>query len=141
VRRDNGAKEDIPEAELSTRIPALLEQIQKDMLERATATRDSHIREVTEWKDFVPALQEGCMVLTPFCNELEWEETVKTKSREESLSLMGLEDEAENTATSAAAKTLCIPYKKNAESPVTADTKCFVSGKPAKCWVLWGRSY
>ncbi|OWZ10856.1 Proline-tRNA ligase [Phytophthora megakarya] len=141
VRRDNGAKEDIPEADLATRIPALLEQIQKDMLERATAERDHHIREVTEWKDFVPALQEGCMVLTPFCNEVEWEETVKTKSREESLALMGLEDEAENTATSAAAKTLCIPYKKNDENPVTADTKCFISGKPAKCWVLWGRSY
>ncbi|KAG1696353.1 hypothetical protein DVH05_015558 [Phytophthora capsici] len=141
VRRDNGAKEDIPEAELATRIPALLEQIQQDMLERATAQRDSHIREVTDWKDFVPALQEGCMVLTPFCDEIEWEETVKTKSREESLELMGLEDEAENTATSAAAKTLCIPYKKNEENPVTADTKCFISGKPAKCWVLWGRSY
>ncbi|KAG6620843.1 proline-tRNA ligase [Phytophthora cinnamomi] len=141
VRRDNGAKEDIPEAELATRIPALLEQIQQDMLDRATAQRDSHIREVTEWKDFVPALQEGCMVLTPFCNEIEWEEVVKTKSREESLALMGLEDEAENAATSAAAKTLCIPYKKNDESPVGADTKCFISGKPATCWVLWGRSY
>ncbi|ETP28938.1 proline-tRNA ligase [Phytophthora nicotianae P10297] len=141
VRRDNGAKEDIPEAELATRIPALLEQIQQEMLERATAQRDSHIREVTDWKDFVPSLQDGCMALTPFCDEIEWEEIVKTKSREESLALMGLEDEAENTATSAAAKTLCIPYKKNDESPVTADTKCFISGKPAKCWVLWGRSY
>ncbi|KAL4100124.1 hypothetical protein PRIC1_007920 [Phytophthora ramorum] len=116
-------------------------QIQADMLERATKTRDSHTREITEWKDFVPALQDGCMALTPFCDEIEWEEIVKTKSREESLTLMGLEDEAENTATSAAAKTLCIPYKKNEESPVTADTKCFISGKPAKCWVLWGRSY
>lgn len=141
VRRDNGAKEDIPEAELATRIPALLEEIQQNMLDRATAQRDSHIREVTEWKDFVPTLQDGCMALTPFCNELEWEETVKDKSRDESLSLMGLEDEAENTATSAAAKTLCIPYEKNAKSPVTADMKCFISGKPAKCWVLWGRSY
>ncbi|KAF1775257.1 Prolyl-tRNA synthetase, class II [Phytophthora cactorum] len=141
VRRDNGAKEDIPEAELATRIPALLEQIQQDMLERATAQRDSHIHEVTDWKDFVPCLQDGCMALTPFCNEIEWEEIVKTKSREESLALMGLEDEAENTATSAAAKTLCIPFKKNEENPVAADTKCFISGKPAKCWVLWGRSY
>ncbi|CAI5707671.1 unnamed protein product [Peronospora farinosa] len=141
VRRDNGAKEDVPETELASRIPALLEQIQQDMLERATAQRDSQIREVTDWKDFMPALQDGCMVLTPFCNEIEWEEIVKTKSREESLTLMGLEEEADNTATSAAAKTLCIPFTKNEESPVTAETKCFISGKPAKCWVLWGRSY
>lgn len=81
VRRDNGAKEDIPEAELATRIPALLEQIQQDMLERATAERDSHIREVTEWKDFVPALQEGCMVLTLFCNEIEGGGREDQKSR------------------------------------------------------------
>ncbi|CAI5735072.1 unnamed protein product [Peronospora destructor] len=141
VRRDNGAKEDISETELASRIPALLEQIQQDMLERATAQRDSQIREVTDWKDFMPALQDGCLVLTPFCNEVEWEEIVKTKSREESLTFMGLEEEADNTATSAAAKTLCVPFRKNEESPVTAETKCFISGKPAKCWVLWGRSY
>lgn len=141
VRRDNGVKEDIAESDLATRIPALLEEIQHDMLQRATAVRDRHLREITEWKDFVPCLHEGCMALTPFCNETEWEEIVKTKSRTESLTLMGLEDEAENTATSAAAKTLCIPYQKNEVSPVTSDTKCFISGKPAKCWVLWGRSY
>lgn len=140
VRRDNGAKEDIPMAELATRIPALLEQIQKEMLERARTERDGHIRKITEWKDFVNALQDGCMVLTPFCNETEWEEVVKTKSREESLALMGLEEEAENTATSAAAKTLCIPFQFN-EDAVEDGLKCFISGKPAKCWILWGRSY
>lgn len=140
VRRDNGAKEDIPVAELSAKIPALLEQIQKDMLERARSERDGRVRKVTEWKDFVGALNEGCMVLTPFCNETEWEENVKTKSREESLALMGLAEEAENTATSAAAKTLCIPFEHN-EVPIAEGLKCFVSGKPAKCWILWGRSY
>lgn len=140
VRRDNGEKIDLPVADLTTSIPKLLEQIQKDMLVRARAERDSRIKRVTEWKDFVPALQEGCMVLTPFCNETEWEETVKTKSREESLALMGLAEEAENTATSAAAKTLCIPYEHNT-SEMPSDVKCFVSGKPAKCWILWGRSY
>ncbi|TYZ66754.1 hypothetical protein PybrP1_013093 [[Pythium] brassicae (nom. inval.)] len=140
VRRDNGAKVDLPVAELATAIPALLEQIQRDMLERARGERDARVKRVTEWADFVPALQEGCMVLTPFCNETEWEETVKTKSREESLALMGLAEEAENTATSAAAKTLCIPFEHNA-GEMPSDLKCFVSGKPAKCWILWGRSY
>lgn len=140
VRRDNGEKQDIPVVELAAKIPALLEQIQHDMLERARAERNTRIKRVTEWKDFVPALQEGCMVLTPFCNETEWEETVKTKSREESLALMGLAEEAENTATSAAAKTLCIPFEENV-GEIDSSLKCFVSGKPAKCWILWGRSY
>ncbi|DBA03030.1 TPA: hypothetical protein N0F65_003218 [Lagenidium giganteum] len=133
VRRDNGAKEDIAVPDLATKIPALLEQMQKEMLERARKERDGRIKKVLEWKDFVPALQEGCMVLTPFCNETEFEELVKTKSREESLALMGLDDEAENTATSAAAKTLCIPYEYNT-TPVAEDLKCFVSGKPANSY-------
>ena len=33
----------------------------------------------------MPALNAGCMCLTPFCNEEEWEEAAKAKSKEESL--------------------------------------------------------
>lgn len=47
------------------------------------------------------------IVLTPFCNETEWEEKVKKLSRAEALNG---EVEAETTATSVAAKTLCIPH-------------------------------
>lgn len=46
-------------------------------------------------------------MLTPFCNETEWEEKVKKLSRAEALNG---EVEAETTATSVAAKTLCIPH-------------------------------
>jgi prolyl-tRNA synthetase len=46
--------------------------------------------------------------------------------------------EAVTTATSVAAKTLCKPFD---HPPLSEDTKCFVSGLPAKAWVLWGRSY
>jgi prolyl-tRNA synthetase len=42
------------------------------------------------------------------------------------------------TSTSVAAKTLCIPLE---QPPLPEGTKCFISGKPAKKWVLWGRSY
>jgi prolyl-tRNA synthetase len=37
-----------------------------------------------------------------------------------------------------AAKTLCIPFD---QPELPAGTPCFISGKPAECWVLWGRSY
>lgn len=46
-------------------------------------------------------------MLTPFCNETEWEEKVKKLSRAEALKEG--EVELETTATSVAAKTLCIP--------------------------------
>ena len=36
------------------------------------------------------------------------------------------------------AKTLCIPLE---QPDLPEGTKCFRSGKPAKNWVLWGRSY
>jgi prolyl-tRNA synthetase len=140
VRRDNNEKVDIPFSDLNTRIPLLLEQIQKDMLARARKERDNCIRVVSQWSDFVKHIADGCMVLTPFCNEVEWEEQVKTRSREESLAMMGEEGEAENTATSVAAKSLCMPFENNA-MPMADGTKCFISGKPAKCWILWGRSY
>ena len=87
---------------------------------------------------FVPALDKKMMVLTPFCDEEEWEDKVKDMSKEESLKLLGEDGEDARTSTSVAAKTLCIPYD---QPELPAGTPCFVSGKPAKCWVLWGRSY
>ena len=60
-----------------------------------------------EWGEFVPALNDGCMCLTPFCDEEEEEEAVKKRSREEALDG---EEEEERCATSVAAKTLCKPY-------------------------------
>ncbi|KAH9117865.1 hypothetical protein LEN26_012370 [Aphanomyces euteiches] len=140
VRRDNNEKIDIAFSDLQVKIPQLLEQIQMDMFERAREERDSRIRVVTQWSDFVKNIADGCMVLTPFCNEKEWEEQVKQRSREESLAMLGEEGEAENTATSVAAKSLCLPFEHNA-LPIEEGVKCFISGQPAKCWILWGRSY
>lgn len=42
------------------------------------------------------------------------------------------------TADAMGAKTLCIPLEQPELAP---GTKCFVTGKPAKNWALWGRSY
>ena len=93
---------------LTQKVALLLVTMQHDLLSKARKSRDDNIVKVWEWKDFVPALQKGHMVLTPFCNEIEWEEQVKTKSRDEYLDG---EAEDERTATSVAAKTLCIPFK------------------------------
>jgi len=136
VRRDNRSKVDINRDEfINGKAIELLETIHNDMYERAKGERDSHLVQVREWKDFVPALNQKNMVLTPFCNETEWEEKVKERSREEALA--GEVEDAQ-TSTSAAAKTLCIPFE---QPELPSGTPCFISGKPATCWVLWGRSY
>ena len=66
------------------------------------------------------------------------EEAVKERSRAEALAALGQDGEDERTATSLAAKTLCVPH---AQPPLAAGTPCFFTGKPATCWCLWGRSY
>jgi len=135
VRRDTGEKEDVPVAVLVQKVALALVTMQNDLLERAR--EKAKVEHVLKWEDFVPALQLGKMVLTPFCDETEWEENVKDKSKAEALAGMD-EEEDDKCATPVAAKTLCIPFD---QPPLPEGTPCFVSGKPAKCWVLWGRSY
>ena len=135
VRRDNGEKIDRPVEDLDDYLEKLMETIQSDMFNKAKAARDEKLVQVKEWKDFVPALNDKCLVMTPFCDEGEWEEKVKKLSRAEAL--QG-EEEAATTSTSVAAKTLCKPFE---QPPLPEGTTCFISGKPAKTWVIWGRSY
>jgi len=140
VIRHDGHKEDMAVEGLGVALKAKLDEIQNTMFAKAKAARDSHVVQVTEWKDFVPNLEKNNLVLTPWCGgeHQEWEEWVKTTSREESLKARGEEQEDEKTATSVAAKTLCIPFK---QPDLPAGTKCIASGMDATCWVLWGRSY
>lgn len=140
VIRHNGEKIDLPVEGLGACLKEKLEDIHKAMFEKACVERDNHVKQITEWKDFVPTLEQNNLVLTPWCGpeHEDWEEWVKKTSREESLANMGEEAEDERTATSVAAKTLCIPF----DQPELPDgSKCIASGMPATCWVLWGRSY
>jgi prolyl-tRNA synthetase len=140
VIRYNGVKEDHPVEGLAGLLKQKLEDIQNAMFAKAKEARDSHVVQITEWKDFVPNLEKHNLVLTPWCGgeHQDWEDWVKKTSREESLRLSGQDAEDEQTATSVAAKTLCIPFD---QPELPEGTKCIASGLPATCWVLWGRSY
>mmetsp|Transcript_38436 Transcript_38436/g.46356 ORF Transcript_38436/g.46356 Transcript_38436/m.46356 type:complete len:501 (+) Transcript_38436:50-1552(+) len=124
VRRDTNAKVVCKIADVVKTVKEICETMQAEMLARAVAKRNSQITTVLEWKDFVPALDKKHMVIAPWCEEVESEELVKKKSNDES--------------DGGAAKTLCIPF---VQPPLPAGTKCFITGKPAKSWTLWGRSY
>lgn len=140
VSRYNGDKEDFSVVGIGALLKEKLDTIQGAMFTNAKKARDEHLVKVTEWKDFVPNLELNNLVLTPWCGgeHQEWEEWVKDKSREESLASRGEAGEDERTATSVAAKTLCIPFD---QPELPEGTKCIASGNPATCWVLWGRSY
>lgn len=123
ARRDTGEKTVIPWSEVTTKVPELLSTIQNEMLQRAREKFDSCIERATNWDDFMQALERKHMVLTPWADEESIEDDVKKRSA---------------TADAMGAKTLCIPFD---QPELPEGTLCFVSGKPAKNWVLWGRSY
>lgn len=128
ARRDTGAKESAPWEALAERVPALLETVQREMLERARATRDASVETARTWDEFMAALGRKHAVLAPWCDEESAEDEVKTRSvarDADGKELMG-------------AKTLCIPFE---QPELPEGTPCFITGKPAKNWALWGRSY
>ncbi|KAG2446146.1 hypothetical protein HXX76_000743 [Chlamydomonas incerta] len=122
-RRDTGAKEVVAWADVATRIPQLLETIQADMFAAAKARTADCTETCHSWDEFMVALNNKHMALTPWADEEEIEEEVKKKS---------------TTPDAMGAKTLCLPFE---APPLPEGTKCFYSGKPAKNWALWGRSY
>mmetsp|Transcript_24686 Transcript_24686/g.37429 ORF Transcript_24686/g.37429 Transcript_24686/m.37429 type:complete len:737 (+) Transcript_24686:85-2295(+) len=140
VVRFSGEKIDVGVDDLADTIAKKLDEVQQGMFAKALQFRDDHLVKVTEWKDFVPNLELHNLVLTPWCGgeHQDWEEWVKNKSREESLESRGEAGEDDRTATSVAAKTLCIPFD---QPELPEGTKCIASGLPATCWVMWGRSY
>ena len=123
ARRDTRKKDFVPWADCVDTVRALLSTIQGDMLASARREFEDSMVRVTEWDDFVPSLDDKKMILAPWCEEVEVEEDVKTRSASEE---------------GAGAKTLCIPFD---QPELKEGTKCFASGKPAKSWALWGRSY
>lgn len=123
ARRDTGAKESAPWGELAAKVPVLLEQIQGDMYARARAAFDGCIEVAYTWDDFMAALERKHMVLAPWCDEEAAEDEVKKRSA---------------TKDAMGAKTLCLPLEQPELKP---GTPCFVTGKPAKNFALWGRSY
>ncbi|ROW14669.1 hypothetical protein VPNG_03256 [Cytospora leucostoma] len=132
ARRDTGEKGTIPIADLATKVPELLETIQKDMYNKADAAYKKHRVQVTEWEKVVPALDAKDVVLIPFCLEPKCEENIKdtTKSKDENGNeRMGM-------------KSLCIPFEQP-EGLVKGETKCLnpTCGKNADAWVQFGRSY
>jgi len=135
-RRDAPGKDTIPVTDIAQRVPELLETIQKDMFQRASDEYASHRKIVTDWKDFVPTLNDKNVILIPHCLGGECEDEIKKDSAG---NLEGQEVDAR--APSMGAKSLCIPAEQPPafkEGQKCVNPKC---GKDAVKWVMFGRSY
>ncbi|KAK4617963.1 Putative proline--tRNA ligase [Fulvia fulva] len=135
-RRDTSEKGTIPVAELSSGVPKLLEQIQKDLFMKASDEYASHRKIVREWKDFVPTLNAKNVLLVAHCLGGDCEDEIKKDSAG---NVEGQEVDAR--APSMGAKSLCIPHDQ--PEPIAEGQKCInpKCDAAAQQWVMFGRSY
>jgi len=116
ARRDTGEKEFIPLDQLELRLPALLEEIQQDLFDKAMAHRTEMTSIAKTMEEFGEILEsKGGFIKAMWCGDVACEDKIKE----------------EFSATSR-----CIPF----EDEKVSDT-CVCCGKEAKELVYWGKAY
>jgi len=139
-RRDQaGQKSTVPLGDVGHAVPALLETMQADLFRKAEAEFRAHRIRITDWADFVPALNAKNFCLIPHCLGGKCEDEIKELSARKTEG----DDLAEDArAPSMGAKSLCIPFEQP-EGLVEGETECTNPNCQAKAkkWVLFGRSY
>ncbi len=116
VRRDNGVKSKIEASKVKEDIGKAMEQMQKDMLERAEKLLKNNMHEVKSYEKFKEILKEKKGILVaPWCGESECELKIKEET---------------------GAKILNVPLDQ-----MSLDDKCIYCGKKAKYVANFARSY
>ena len=116
ARRDTLQKETIPIEKLNEHIPALLDEIQKNIYNRALKFRNENTHYVENWSEFIDVLDnKGGFIMAHWDGTTETEEKIKEETK---------------------ATIRCIPFDSPAE-----EGKCIYSGKPSGRRVLFARSY
>ena len=115
MRRDTLEKETRDIAGIAAYVETLLEDIQKNIFEKAKAYRDAHIYECDNYEEFKERIKDGGFFL---CH---WDGTEETEAR--------IKEETQATIR-------CVPF--DVEQTPGVD---MVSGKPSKCRVIIARSY
>lgn len=116
VRRDTREKITVSLDELEGKAKEILENMQKEMLERAREHRDSHTYTAVNYEEFKELIaNKPGFVKAMWCEDEACEKKIKE----------------DTTATSR-----CMPF----EQEQLAET-CVCCGKPAKKMVYWGKAY
>ena len=140
VRRD-GTRSEIKLENVSSFL-FMIEEYQTHLLETARNKLNSHVKKVTNWDDFMTELDEGNILLVPWCKRIECEEAIKHQS-------------VVDSTKEGSAKSLCIPFNQSRPTnnifyptETTFDNleglkekSCIRCDNPAKVWCLFGRSY
>lgn len=115
VRRDSGVKESLPESQLSLKVPALLEDIQKTLFERAKEFLKANLQPASSLEQLGSILEkQGGFVFASWCEDPRCEEAIKEETN---------------------ATIRLIPFE---DSPSGA---CVMCGKDSKHTAFFARSY
>jgi prolyl-tRNA synthetase len=115
MRRDTLEKETLPLDGIEVHVEQLLQDIQKNIFEKAKAYRDSRIQKVDSYEEFKQKIEEGGFFL---CH---WDGTAETEAR--------IKEETKATIR-------CVPFGTPDEEGVD-----MVTGKPSHRRVLIARAY
>ena len=115
MRRDTLEKESVPFEGIVERVEALLDDIQKNMFEKARKYRDEHVYVCEDYEEFKSRVKDGGFFL---CH---WDGTEETEAK--------IKEETQATIR-------CVPFAYEQTPGVD-----MVTGKPAKCRVIIARSY
>lgn len=116
ARRDTGEKIFVSLDELEEKIPALLQEIQANLLQKATERRDSKTYVAHNMEEFEKTINETPgFIKAMWCGDQACEDAIKEKT---------------------AATSRCIPFEQE-----EIDSVCVCCGKPAKHMLYWGRAY
>lgn len=80
ARRDTGAKSPIPLSSIAPSVKSLLDTIQADLYTKAKSKYDERLKVVEKWEEVVPALDDKCIVVLPWCEREVCEDEIKEKS-------------------------------------------------------------
>ena len=115
ARRDTLEKSSVAIDQVAEQMPALLEEMQSALFQKALQFRESSTHKIDRWEDFLEQIEKGGFI------SAHWDGTPET-------------EEAIKQATKATIR--CIPLNDETE-----EGKCVFSGKPSNRRVLFARAY
>ena len=115
ARRDTLEKSSVAIDQVAEQMPALLEEMQSALFQKALQFRESSTHKIDRWEDFLEQIEKGGFI------SAHWDGTPET-------------EEAIKQATKATIR--CIPLNDEME-----EGKCVFSGKPSNRRVLFARAY
>lgn len=115
MRRDTLEKETRSRADIVEHVAGLLDDIQKNIYQKALDYRTSHTIQVDTYEEFKEKIEQGGFILAHWDGTPETEELIKNETK---------------------ATIRCVPLNGD-----TTPGKCMVTGKPSKQRVLFARAY